>query len=261
MKLKKEIASLETKKAQHERKRADATQRRNQLEIRRQSVWVKMADGDESARKELRALDGQRQDLLEDEQALGAAIADSTAKLTEAQIALRRAKDAEAVASLEAEIANFGVLDRELQAALRTVAEKSRALIQKVDVVGQRLTERDEKKYGKLAPDLAQQIRRSIFFHFEEMNKPNAVPRPTFSDATAPGMRRIVAELRYELAGRTMQPGRGEKVYRVLVACPGAANVDARPGDIVALPPDDPLTLQLVKSGTIELVDATDEAA
>ena len=53
-KLKKEITSLESKQAEHERKRSEASQRRSELEGRRQSLLTKVADGDESARKELR---------------------------------------------------------------------------------------------------------------------------------------------------------------------------------------------------------------
>lgn len=261
-KLRKEITSFETKKTECERKHAEANQRRTELEGRRQSMLTKIADGDENARKELRALDGRRQEYLEDEQAFGAAIDGLTDKLTLAQIALRRETDAEAVASLEAEIATFGELDGELQAALRVVGEKSGALIQKINTVGQRLTERDEKKYGNLASQLTQQIRRSIFFHFEEMHKANATPRPTFTEATALGTRRIVAELRFELDERRMQPAPGEKLYRVLVACPGAADVDARPGDIVALRPDDPLTIQMLRDGSIsEFSDTAATAA
>ena len=114
-KLKKEITSLEMKKAEHERKHREASQRKAELESRRSPLLAKIADGDESAERELRALDERRQEHLEDEQAFGAAIDGLTAKLTEAQIAFKRAKDAEAVASLEGEIANFGMLDRELQ--------------------------------------------------------------------------------------------------------------------------------------------------
>jgi chromosome segregation ATPase len=259
-KLKKEIASLEAKQAEHERKRGDASQRRNELEGRRQELLTKIADGDEAASKELRSLDERMRGYLEDGQAHAAAIDGLTAKLTAAQVTLRRAQDGEAVAALEAEISNFGGLDRELQEALRVVAEKSKVLIAAINGVGQRLTARDEKKFGQLAPQLVQQIRRSVFFAFEEMGKANAAPRPTFSETTASDMRRIIAELNFELAERRMQPARGEKLYRVIVACPGLRDVDARPKDVVALPPDDPLTIQMLKSGTIE-ESAAEQAA
>jgi hypothetical protein len=74
-----------------------------------------------------------------------------------------------------------------------------------------------------------------------------------FSDAVKTKMRRAIAQLRYELSGRRMQPGRGEKVFRVLAQLASLRDVEVGPGDLVALQPDDPHTIYLLHKGSIEL--------
>jgi chromosome segregation ATPase len=236
-------------------KLATARARKAALDASHKAALERLGNGDQSIRKEVNKLAAELAEADTDCAAFAAAMSATATKLTEAQKSLAFAQDTEAVTSLEAEIANFGVLDRELQNALSVVSQKSATLIAAVNAVGASLTQRDEKKYGALASQLTQQIRRAIFLHFETMHKPNAVPRPSFSDSIALEMRRIVAELRFELAGRTMQPGRGETLYRVVVACPGLRDVDSRPGDHLALRPGDQLTMELLKSGTITLAD------
>ena len=257
-KLQKEIAELERRGIDLTGRLASARERKAALDADSQALLARLADGDESARKQLRRIEADTKENAENLQAFSAAVTTTAAKLTAAQKTLTRAEEQATVDQLDREIKNFATLDRDLQAALSVVSEKSSALIQAVNAVGVKLTARDERTYGMLAAQLTAQIRRAISLHFQTMNQPNAA-RQTFSDAVALDLRRIVGELRYELGGRTMTPERGEKLYRIVVGCPGVRDVDARPGDHVALRPDDAMTVQLLKSGTI--ADADQSAA
>jgi len=252
-KLHKEVAGLERKHADLTTNLDAARQRREELESQRTELLIKVAEGSDSARRDLRGMDNDQQVVSADERAYGdaAAIVAKQLKDAKAQLAhLEAVADAE---RLEAEIASFGVLDQELQAALNVVAAKRRALDSAIRAVGEQLGAKDEKRWGNWGEAIRAQLTRACFFALEDMAR-DKPPRATFSEAVALDLRRAAAELKFMATGRVMPAQRDEKQFRVLTNIPGLRDVDARPKDVVALDPDDSETKRLLREQSIELV-------
>jgi hypothetical protein len=264
------IDGLHRKRIDLDNKLNKARQRKATFDADQQALLARLADGDDSARKALTKLATELQEIDQDLSAYTAAVATNATQLQAAEQAFKRAQDAEAIAALEAEIATFGVLDGELNASLQNVSHKTAVLFQAIHRVGDILIAKNEKKYGRFSSHLVSEITRSLFFRFQAMGDPNAKPRASFAETVAPDLRRIVAELRFEAAGRTMTPGRDQKLYTVLfnsgnlasaVAKVGQPDVEWCPGDRVALQPDDPLTSKMLRDGTITEIEQQEAAA
>lgn len=251
-KLRKEIAALEAKKQEHERKLAEATQRRTELDSRRQSLLAKIADGDESVRKEMRALDERRQERLEDEQAFGAAIVDVTAKLNSAKRELARAEREAAIVRLEAQIESLSGLDNELETALAEVRKQTDVLIAAITEVAKLLEAMDPVRFdSRYCYSLCAKVRETCWHRFEELAMPSQSRRPSFSERAGRDFRRAVAQLKY-MGLEQVRPGRDERLYRTLCHIPGLRDVDLLPGQLIPLRGDE--AAQLLKDGSVELV-------
>lgn len=248
------IAELEAKLRNVELKLVSTRNTKADLHLRREGLHLRIADGDDGARKELRRLDDERQHVIEDDEAFSAATTTTTTKLAQAKKALALATDQAAIDQLENQMSNFAVLDGELQLALGQVATKSAALIGAIDGVGQKLAQRNEREWGRFGEGLKAQVRRAIFLSFESIGK-GAAPRSTFSEACATDLRRAIAELRFAATGRRMTPQRGERLYRVGTNIGGLRDIDAHDGDLIALAPDDSETLRLLRDKSITLAD------
>lgn len=261
-KLQQNIADLERRGVDLTGRLAAARERKAALNAQHQEALERLGTGDQSARKDLNKLAVALQEADQDVQAFTASVSSTAAKVTQAQDTLKRAIDSEAIAQLEAEIGRFSALDSDLQAALKIVDEKAGVLIAAVNGVGARLVERDPARYGFFTVPLVSDIKRSLVIRMQLIGSDqNTQPRPTFAESVAAEMRMLCAELKFELNGRTMQPARGEKLFKVRVAVPGLRDCDCRPGDIVALRPDDELTRDLASRGTIELMEPAATAA
>ncbi len=252
-KLKKEIAWLEEKKAEHERKLAAATQRRNELETRRPSLLAKIAEGNESARKEFRAMDGQQQELTEDLQAFEAGMADVTTKLIGAKRELARTEREAAIVQLETQIESLSRFDNNLERALGQVREATDVFIAAVTDVAKHLEEMDPVRFdSRYGYALCARIREVCWHRFEELAMPNQSRRPSFSERVGPDFRRAIAQLRY-MGQEQFTPGRGERLYRALAHIPGLRDVDLLPGQLIPLRDEE--AASFLKDGSIELVN------
>jgi hypothetical protein len=258
-KLKKQITELEARGIDLSGRFAMARERKASSEAQHKEGLQRLAEGDQSARKELNKLGGEILERDQDCAAFAAAVATTAEKLTQAKKALVFAQDQAAIDDLEREMEHLGALDGELQTLLDGVRQKSASLLTAIDGIGQKLAARDERKWGRFGEQLRSQVRTAIWRSFENMGKAGA-PRATFSQAVERDLRFAIAELRFASNGRRMPVKRGQHLYRALAQIGGLADIDSKPGDVVSLDPHDSQTLQWLREKSIELVDEQHEA-
>ncbi len=252
-KLRKEVASLEAKKSEHEQKHAAAGQRKAELDSRRRALLAQIADGDDGARRDLRRLDGERQEAEENEQAFAAAGTKVGLELETARVALGRAERQAAITALEGQIALLAPLDNEVEEALALVKQKSEALFSATKEIAAQLHSMDATRYDDaFGYKLTALVREAIYHRFEEMGFPNAERRPSFIERAAPRLHAAIEQLKYESLRGQIVPGKREKLYRTVCRVRGLRNLDLRPGSLIALREDeaDPL----LEGGSLELV-------
>ena len=251
-KAEKAVTSLDAKKADLERKHSEAGQRRAALDGQRQTFLTRIADGDDSARRDLRELDSKKQALAEDTEAFVASATDVGTKLGTAKKALARAEREQAIAQLEAQMKNVSGLDNGLENAVAQVREKTDILIAAVTGVAKLLEGMDSVRFdSRYGAALVARVREVVWNRFEELAMPSQTPRPTFSERVSLDFRRAIAQLKY-MGLETITPGRGEYVYRSLCAIPGLRDIDLLPGQLIPLRPDE--AVQLLRDGSVELV-------
>lgn len=249
-KLEKEVASLEAKKADLERKHREAGQRRVELVGERQALLLRVADGDDNAaRRELRGLDGKTQNLVEDEQSFAVAITDVTTKLAVTQRELDRARRQVQIDEAETQILALGAVEVELDGVLAQVHQTLDRFLGAVDGIGNALRDLDPKRFENTGPSLKQQISRAVLTKFIATGAGTKTGEDHFAVVRG-GLRSAIAKLRYALIDGNVVPERGEKLFVVRVACPGLRGLDLRPGDRIALRDDE--AVEFLKHGTLE---------
>jgi DNA repair exonuclease SbcCD ATPase subunit len=252
-KLRKEVASLEARKSEHERKHAEAGQRKTELESRRQVLLAQIADGDDGARRDLRRLDGEKQEAEENEQAFAAAGTKVALELETAREALGRAQGEAAITALEGQIALLAPLDNEVEAALALVKQRSEALFSATKEIAAQLNAMDATRYDDaFAYKLGALIKESIWHRLEEMHVNSAERRPSFIERATPRLHAAIEQLKYESLQGQIVPGKREKLYRTVCRVRGLRNLDLRPGSLIALREDE--AAPLLDGGSLELV-------
>ena len=197
-------------------------------------------------------MDGQRQELAEDEQAHAAAIGNLTAKVDAAKQELARAQRETAIVRLEAEIAELTQLDSKLERALASVRAEADTLIAAVTSVGALLEAQDSERFGSnYTYALTARVREVCWHRFEELAIPSQSRRPSFSEQVERDFRRAIAQLRY-MGLEQVTPGRGERLYRALAHIPGLRDVDLLPGQFIPLRDDE--AASFLRDGSVELV-------
>jgi hypothetical protein len=252
--LRKEIANLESRKSEHLRKHTAAVERKIELETRRQALLAQIAEGNEGARRDLRHLDGEIQDVHENEQAFSVAGTSVARQLETANDALTRAEREAAIDTLETQMASLSGLNNEVEDALALVKQKSDALFSAAKEVAAQLSTMDEKRFDSaFGYKLTALLKEAIHHRFEEMGFPNAEKRPSFLERATPQLRAAIAQLRYQSQQGRIVPGKKEKLYRALWRVRGIRNLDLRPGSLIALREDE--AAPLLEGGSLELAE------
>jgi hypothetical protein len=234
--------------------------RKAALDADQQALLARLANDDESARKPLTKLSAEIQECDQDVAAFSAGVASNAKALTEARVALRRAEDQAAVDQLEAEMQNFGALDRELQIALQAVSTKASALIAAISAVGAKLAKRDPHRWNRSGYHLETEVRTAIFKSFMNLCK-SGVPPKTFSESVAHDIRRIISELKFEACGRRMAATQRDQRLYVVRSTIFLYDVAAQAGDVFPLMPDDSETIRRLRNGSIEPFTALQQGA
>ena len=248
-KLEKTVVSLEAKKADLERKHSEAGQRMAQLESQRQPLLAMIAADDDSARKDLHALDDKKLEQFENQQAFAAAVADVTVRLSTARQELTRAQRQVQIDEAENQILALGSVEAELDGVLAQVHKTLDRFLGAVDGIGAALCDLDSRRFENTGPSLKQQINQAVLSKFMATGAGSTSDVDHFA-VVRRDLRSAIAKLRYALIDGNVVPERGEKLFRVRVACPGVRGLDLRPGDQIALRDDE--AVEFLKHGTLE---------
>lgn len=229
-----------------------------ELESQQQTLLTQIAEGNEGARRDLRRLDGEMQEVRENEQAFAAAAADVTTRIGAAKEALTRAERQAAISALENQIALLAPLDNGVESALAALKERSAALFTAVTGVAEQLHAMDENRFdGRFGYNLTSAVREAIHHRFEEMGFPNAEKRASFLERTTHQLRSAIEQLKYESLQGQIVPGKKEKLYRTLWRVYGLRHLDLPPGSLIALREDE--AAPLIEGGSLELVEQQSE--
>ena len=251
-KLKKEIAVIETKRADHEHKHAEAVQRRSELEGHRVTLLGRVADNDQGARRELRTLDNRKQELDEDALAFATSVATVEPQLAKLQINLARAERTEAIAALKIEVVRLSELDSETEKALALVKRSTDAVFGAVTAVARQLRTLDPEKFdSRYESNLTSAIREAAWHRFSEMGVKTTEHGLSFFERVRVPLENALKQLTY-MNLETVVPAKGELLYRTIGGVSGLRGLKLVHGSLIALTKEegDPL----VASGAAELV-------
>lgn len=252
-KLRKDVAALEGKKAEYERRHRKAHDQKTDLERQRKELLARIAEGDDGARRDLRRLEAGSQETQEDELAFSTAGVEVALQLDAARSALAHAERQVAITALEDQVASLAPLDNEVETALAQVKEKSEALFSAAKEVAAQLFAMDEHRFDHaFGFKLTASIRDAIWHRFEEMGFPNTERRPSFMERATGRLRSAIAQLRYEALAGQVVPERGEQLYRAINRITGLRNLDLPAGALIALTPTE--AASFVSGGFLQLV-------
>jgi hypothetical protein len=257
--LKREIATLELKRAEHERNHQQAQARKIEIENKRRPLQVKIAEGDDSALRDLQQLDAERAQADMKAEAFAAAESNVVQQLDLAKNALANAERDAAIHALDNQIAALAPLDNEVETALANLAEKSKALFDATTEVATQLRAMDEQRFDSaFGNSLTSQIRVAIIHRLEELNFPGTERRPAFLEIVGGRLRAAIKQLKYEGLKGNVVPKAKERLYVTKWRISGVRDLDLKPGSRVALTETE--AAEFVESGCLELVEQADTA-
>ncbi len=237
---KKEIATLEGKKSELEKKQATNRQRMAQVKLRRSELVLTAAEGDQTAQREKRAADNEFHDLVDADETLLAALADVNAKLEDEGRELARAERTAVIAQLESEIRGLDALDVKVGSAIRTLKESTAGLFSACSAVAEELQKIDAKRFDggyafKLRANIRDEIQRAVM----NVDKPPTAEPYSFIESVKIKLRGACAQLAYESLSQTdMVPQKGELLYKTQ-GWIGFRGIELAPGKLIALREDE----------------------
>ena len=210
--LKKEIATLDGKRADLQKKQSANHQRMTEVKKKRSDLLLGAADGDEAAKREKRSLDHEYRDLVDADETFVSALAEIGTKIEAKGRELVRAERAAVIAQLEVEIRGLAALDVKVSAAIRELKAATAGLFRACDTVAAELRELDAVRFdGGYSHKLRAGIRDAIMRAVVDVDQAPSPESPSFIEAVKIKLRSGLAQLSYEsLEQSEIVPARGE---------------------------------------------------
>ena len=253
-KLKKEIATLDTKRTDLHKKQSANRQHMAEVKAKRSALLISAAEGDEGAQRDKKSLDHEYRNCVDADETFVSALAEIGTKIEAKARELVRAERAAVLAQLEAEIKGLDGLDVRVSAAIRALKEATASLFTACDAVARELRKMDPQRFDggysfKLRAGIRDEVQRAVV----NVDQPPSPESPSFIEPVKNKLRGALAQLAYEcLEQNEITPGYGERLYRTQghIAFRG---VMLGPDKLIALRPDE--ADQHVKTGFLALIE------
>jgi len=235
----KTLRSLETKKAELEKKQVATRAQIAELKNKRSELLLASADGDEAARAKKKQLDREHADLVDADATFGGALAEISAAIETKRRELRLAERQAVIAQLEAQIKGLDALDVKIGAAVRALKEATAGLFSAVDAVAGELGKLDARRFdGNYSYKLRAGIRDEILRSVQDFDRAVTIEPGTLVAPVKMRLKGACAQLSFEALEGRIPLAPNERLYRANGHI-GIRGVALPPGSVIGLTDDE----------------------
>jgi hypothetical protein len=239
-KLHKEIATLELKRGELDKKKTTNRQRMAEVKAQRSALLISAADGDAGAQRDKKTLDHEYRNCADADETFVSALAEINGKIEAKGRELTRSERAAVIAQLEVEIKGLDALDAKVSTAIRDLKAATASLFTACDAVAGELRKLDAVRFdGGYPHKLRAGIRDAIMRAVVNVDHAPSAEAESFIEAVRIMLRSACGQLSYEILDENeITPAKGERLYRTQ-GWIGFRGVELAPGKLIALRDDE----------------------